>query len=99
MSDAWERILADGDLSYARKVLSIHEIRRIITHAEAAFAEREDNKPYDPHGPEVQFLHRWFAENYSAANWADDGCRSENARDLLNKLAKAGFIIIPVLGT
>lgn len=51
--------------------------------------------PYDPQGPEVTVLHHWFADNYSAANWVDDGCRSENARDLLNTLAKAGFIVIP----
>lgn len=60
-----------------------------------AIANAMDEVPYDPHGAEVTLLHHWFAEHYSAAEWMDDGCRSENARDLLNTLSKAGFIIVP----
>ena len=95
MTDAWERILADKELALARKKLSIHEIRLIIRHAQKSQIERFDNKPYDRNGPEVSMLHRWFAEHASPSDWHDDGCRSENARDLLNAFSAAGFIIVP----
>ena len=90
--DVWQRILADPDLQRARAKLSLHELRTIIGHARDA----EDAVPYDPQGPEVTALHHWFAENAAPANWHDDGCRSENARGLLNALAKAGFIVVPI---
>jgi len=61
-----------------------------------AYEAANDERPYDPDGPEVTLLHHWFAEHYSPAEWMDDGCRSENARDLLNTLSKAGFIVIPI---
>lgn len=35
--DAWDRILADSELANARAKLSIHELRIIVKHAEAAF--------------------------------------------------------------
>ena len=93
--DAWQRVMADDELAAARRKLSIHEIRRIMKHGVEAFVELADSKPYDPSGPEVVTLHHWFYNNHSPANWVDDGCRSENARDLLNTLSKAGFIVIP----
>lgn len=93
--DAWQRILGDDQLAAARKKLSIHEIRLMLRHGVEAFVETADSKPYDPQGPEVVALHHWFAEHASPADWHDDGCRSENARDLLNALSKAGFIIVP----
>lgn len=92
MSDAFSRIIADPKLARARQKLSIDEIRMILLHARAA----EDAVPYDPQGPEVSLLHRWFAEHASPSDWHDDGCRSENARDLLNALACGGFIVVPV---
>jgi hypothetical protein len=95
VKDAWQRILSDDELAAARRKLSIHEIRMIARHAVEAFVETADNKPYDPSGPEVSMLHGWFYDNASPANWHDDGCRSENARDLLNAFARAGFILVP----
>lgn len=93
--DMWKRIMGDPELAHVRQALSIHEIRTICRHAVDGFVDTADSEPYDPQGPEVATLHEWFYRNSSPANWGDDGTRSENARDLLNTLAKAGFILIP----
>lgn len=56
--------------------------------------EGQDQAGYDPHGSEVHALHFWFADNGQQWKWHDDGCRSEQARSLLNHLAKAGLIVV-----
>lgn len=56
--------------------------------------QKQDESGYDPHGPEVTALHFWFADNGQQWKWHDDGCRSEQARDLLNHLAKSGLIVV-----
>jgi hypothetical protein len=58
-----------------------------------------DGQGYDRNGPEVTALHYWFADNGQQWKWHDDGCRSEQARDLLNHLARAGFILVPAPST
>jgi hypothetical protein len=93
---AWERVLASDELKTARAKLSMHEMRQIIRIVDRAFVDGADSVPYDPQGPEVTMLHHWFADNRSPGNWGDDGCRSENARDLLNAFSKAGFILVEI---
>lgn len=65
----------------------------LVWHEDYALDQCE--RGYDPHGPEVSALHHWFADNGQQWKWHDDGCRSEQARALLNHLARAGFIVIP----
>lgn len=43
--DVWDRILADPELADARAKLSIHELRLLIQHAEAAF--RPSHTPWE----------------------------------------------------
>ncbi|MCA0318184.1 MAG: hypothetical protein LCH88_08960 [Proteobacteria bacterium] len=80
-------------------------VRKGHDHGDAAYRADEamnrytrgqDRRGYDRNGPEVAALHQWFATNGESWKWHDDGCRSEQARDLLNHLAKAGLIIVPV---
>jgi hypothetical protein len=69
----------------------------IVWHdMDPAYVTEQDKGGYDPHGPEVRALHFWFADNGQQWKWHDDGCRSEQARGLLNHLAEAGFIVVPV---
>ena len=60
------------------------------------YVDEQDRAGYDPHGREVTALHHWFADNGQQWKWHDDGCRSEQARGLLNHLSESGFIVVPV---
>lgn len=87
----WGRVFT----KWRRKGVDLSDAAFRADEAMKRYAQAQDRRGYEPHGPEVAALHSWFAVNCEPYKWCDDGCRSENARDLLNHLARNGLIIVP----
>jgi hypothetical protein len=88
----WDRVFN----KWRRKGADLSDAAHRADEAIRRYTSAHDRRGYDPYGREVAALHEWFANNYEPYKWCDDGCRSENARDMLNYLSRKGFIIVPI---